>query len=157
MAEKTNKLRVLVVGCGNMGASHATAYHILEGFEICGLVSRGASKEALNKKLGGNYALFDDYEKAGIRMLPSHARKTRFTGLQCMFYSIVLIPMAVVPRVMGMSGNVGMWIAIACSLFYFVASVNFYRKNDHKSAKGVMFTSFIYLPVVLLAFLFDKL
>ena len=64
MAEKTNKLRVLVVGCGNMGASHATAYHILEGFEICGLVSRGASKEALNKKLGGNYALFDDYEKA---------------------------------------------------------------------------------------------
>jgi predicted dehydrogenase len=64
MVEKTNKLRVLVVGCGNMGASHATAYHILEGFEICGLVSRGASKEALNKKLGGNYALFDDYEKA---------------------------------------------------------------------------------------------
>jgi len=64
MAEKTNKLRVLVVGCGNMGASHATAYHMLEGFEICGLVSRGASKEALNQKLGGNYALFDDYEKA---------------------------------------------------------------------------------------------
>lgn len=64
MAEKTNKLRVLVVGCGNMGASHATAYHILDGFEICGLVSRGASKEALNKKLGGGYALFDDYEKA---------------------------------------------------------------------------------------------
>lgn len=64
MAEKTNKLRVLVVGCGNMGASHATAYHILEGFEICGLVSRGASKEVLNQKLGGNYALFDDYEKA---------------------------------------------------------------------------------------------
>ena len=64
MAEKTNKLRVLVVGCGNMGASHATAYHILDGFEICGLVSRGPSKETLNKKLGGGYALFDDYEKA---------------------------------------------------------------------------------------------
>ena len=64
MSEKTNKLRVLVVGCGNMGAAHATAYHILEGFEICGLVSRGTSKEALNKKLGGNYALFDDYEEA---------------------------------------------------------------------------------------------
>jgi len=100
---------------------------------------------------------FDDYEKAGIRMLPSHAGKTRFTGLQCMFYSIVLVPMGAAPRIMGISGNVGMWIAIACGLFYFIASANFYRKNDHKSAKGVMFTSFIYLPVVLLAFLFDKL
>jgi len=64
MAEYTNKLRVLVVGCGNMGASHATAYHQLEGFEICGIVSRGKSKEILNDKLGGGYALFDEFYKA---------------------------------------------------------------------------------------------
>lgn len=57
-------LRVLVVGCGNMGASHAIAYHKLKGFEICGLVSRGNSKELLNQKLGAAYALFDDYELA---------------------------------------------------------------------------------------------
>ena len=37
-------IKVLVVGCGNMGASHARAYHDLAGFEICGLVSRGNSK-----------------------------------------------------------------------------------------------------------------
>lgn len=61
---QTNNIRILVVGCGNMGASHAMAYHTIDGFEICGLVSRGASKEILNKKLGGGYALFDDYEKA---------------------------------------------------------------------------------------------
>lgn len=47
-----------------MGASHATAYHTLDGFEICGLVSRGKSKEVLNKKLGGGYTLYDDFEKA---------------------------------------------------------------------------------------------
>ncbi|UJH90098.1 Gfo/Idh/MocA family oxidoreductase [Antarcticibacterium sp. 1MA-6-2] len=41
MTDKINTLRVLVVGCGNMGASHAAAYHDLEGFEICGLVSKG--------------------------------------------------------------------------------------------------------------------
>ena len=58
------KIKVLVVGCGNMGASHAAAYHELDGFEICGLVSRGASKSLLNEKLGGGYALFDDYELA---------------------------------------------------------------------------------------------
>jgi predicted dehydrogenase len=59
-----NKLRVLVVGCGNMGASHATAYHLEEGVEICGLVSTGKSKEVLNAKLGGKYPLFDSYQSA---------------------------------------------------------------------------------------------
>lgn len=57
-------MRVLVVGCGNMGSSHAKAYHQLDGFQICGIVSRGKSKEVLNEKLGGGYPLFDDYEKA---------------------------------------------------------------------------------------------
>lgn len=58
------RIKVLVVGCGNMGASHAAAYHELDGFEICGLVSRGHSKTLLNEKLGGGYALFEDYETA---------------------------------------------------------------------------------------------
>jgi predicted dehydrogenase len=60
----SSSLRVLVVGCGNMGASHATAYHTLDGFEICGLVSTGQSKVVLNEKLGGGYSLFDDYATA---------------------------------------------------------------------------------------------
>jgi predicted dehydrogenase len=59
-----DNLKVLVVGCGNMGASHATAYHTLPGFEICGLVSTGKSKEVLNQKLGGGYPLFDDFYEA---------------------------------------------------------------------------------------------
>jgi predicted dehydrogenase len=57
-------IRVLVVGCGNMGASHATAYHFLDGFEICGLVSTGESKTILNERLGGEYQTFDDFDKA---------------------------------------------------------------------------------------------
>ena len=61
MAEK---IKILVVGCGNMGASHAMAYHQMEEFEIVGLVSRGQSKEKLNEKLNSNYALFDDYYQA---------------------------------------------------------------------------------------------
>lgn len=55
---------MLVVGCGNMGASHATAYHNLDGFEICGLVSTGKSKQVLNEKLGNKYALFDSMDEA---------------------------------------------------------------------------------------------
>ncbi|TVP43017.1 MAG: gfo/Idh/MocA family oxidoreductase, partial [Mongoliibacter sp.] len=57
-------IRILVVGCGNMGASHATAYHQMPEFQICGLVARGDSKEKLNQKLNANYPLFNDYEEA---------------------------------------------------------------------------------------------
>ncbi|HWW40435.1 Gfo/Idh/MocA family oxidoreductase [Pedobacter sp.] len=64
MSIENKNLRVLVVGCGNMGASHATAYHNLSGFEICGLVSTGKSKEILNQKLGGQYALYTDFYRA---------------------------------------------------------------------------------------------
>ncbi|MBM1105205.1 Gfo/Idh/MocA family oxidoreductase [Aurantibacter crassamenti] len=59
-----NKLKILVVGCGNMGRSHAKAYHELPGFEIVGLVSRKPeSRGNLSQELGG-YPTFSDYEKA---------------------------------------------------------------------------------------------
>jgi predicted dehydrogenase len=57
-------IKILVVGCGNMGASHARAYHNLAGFEIVGLVSRTPkSREKLSAELGG-YPTFGDYETA---------------------------------------------------------------------------------------------
>lgn len=70
MEQENKNLRVLVVGCGNMGASHAMAYHLLDGFEICGLVSTGTSKNKLNEKLGGGYELFSDFETALIATKP---------------------------------------------------------------------------------------
>src|SRR5262249_55466464 len=64
MAAETRPLRVLVVGCGNMGASHARAYHRMPEFEIAGLVSRGpASRSKLGQELGGP-PLFGDYDEA---------------------------------------------------------------------------------------------
>ncbi|SEG00653.1 Gfo/Idh/MocA family protein [Sphingobacterium lactis] len=64
------KIKILVVGCGNMGASHAQAYHDMPAFEIVGLVSRGESKKLLNAKLGADYPLFDDYETALLTTQP---------------------------------------------------------------------------------------
>ena len=53
-------LRVLVVGCGNMGSSHARAYHRLPGFVVAGLVARGAAgRERLAAELGGVPAFAD--------------------------------------------------------------------------------------------------
>lgn len=57
-------LNVLVVGCGNMGTSHARAYHRLEGVAIAGLVSRSPkSRERLSDELGG-LPTFDNYQDA---------------------------------------------------------------------------------------------
>jgi predicted dehydrogenase len=62
MSEK--KLNVLVVGCGNMGTSHARAYHKLDDFNIVGLVDRGSkSSERLAKEVG-NPDTFSSYEEA---------------------------------------------------------------------------------------------
>ncbi len=48
-----------------MGRSHALAYHQLDGFELVGLVSRGAaSRDQVNTELGGGYAGFADFHEA---------------------------------------------------------------------------------------------
>jgi predicted dehydrogenase len=58
------KIRVMVVGCGNMGSSHARAYHSLEGFDLVGLVDRYPdNREKLSEELGG-VRQFDDFDTA---------------------------------------------------------------------------------------------
>ena len=71
MGSVNKPIRVLVVGCGNMGAAHAAVYHQEDAFEICGIVSRGNSKEKLNVALGGGYPLFSDYASALVETKPN--------------------------------------------------------------------------------------
>ena len=61
MAEK---IKVLVVGLGNMGMSHAKAYHALDGFEIVGLCARSLNKNSTLSDGLSTYARFNDYEDA---------------------------------------------------------------------------------------------
>lgn len=57
-------IKVVVIGCGNMGTSHARAYHKLEGFKVVGLVDRApAPRSRLSRELGG-VAEFDSLEMA---------------------------------------------------------------------------------------------
>jgi predicted dehydrogenase len=70
------RIKILVVGCGNMGASHAQAYHEMADFEIVGLVSRGDSKHVLQQKLESNYPLFEDYDMASPLIL-THTNRMR--------------------------------------------------------------------------------
>ena len=58
-------IRILCIGAGHMGRSHALAYHRIEGFEICGIVTRSErSAAALNQELGADYPLFTDFQEA---------------------------------------------------------------------------------------------
>jgi len=60
----STRLKVMVVGCGNMGSSHAKAYHSIPEFDLVGLVDRfPEARGKLAKELGG-VAEYDDYEKA---------------------------------------------------------------------------------------------
>ncbi len=58
-----DKVRVLVVGLGNMGKSHASAYHRNPGFEIVGLMSRTIKSKPIPDELKG-YPLFEDFDEA---------------------------------------------------------------------------------------------
>lgn len=63
-------LKVLVVGCGNMGSSHARAYHKMEGFQLAGLVDRNKNnREKLSEELGG-INQFDDFDTALASIRP---------------------------------------------------------------------------------------
>ena len=59
-----NRLNVLVVGCGNMGASHARAYHKIPDYHIAGLVSRGPERRQALMEQIGQYPGYDDFETA---------------------------------------------------------------------------------------------
>ena len=76
----TNPVRILVVGLGNMGRSHALAYHRLDGFEIVGLTSRTIRSTAhrLPAQLHG-YPLFEDYDQALLETQPDAVSINTYT------------------------------------------------------------------------------
>lgn len=98
-----------------------------------------------------------DYSKAGFKLLPSKQGPTKFTAVQTVIYSLLMIPVGMLPYFFEMSGVVSMWILIGANLFMVIQCVRLYINMDVKSARRVMFSSYIYLPVVLLALLADKI
>lgn len=100
---------------------------------------------------------YKDYSHAGFKLLPSEKGPTKFTALQTVIYSLLLIPVGIIPWYIGMSGMISLVIVAAANLFMVWQCTRLYREMDIKAARRVMFSSYIYLPVVLLALLFDKI
>ena len=97
-----------------------------------------------------------DYTKAGFKLLPSDKGPTKFTALQTVMYSMLMIPVGMLPYYFKMSGVVSLWIILACKLWMVYVSVMLFIKMDVASARRVMFSSYFYLMIVLLSLLFDK-
>ena len=101
---------------------------------------------------------FDDYQKAGYKMVPTlDGKQDPSIGLQSLLYALFLVPVAILPYYLGVSGLVSAILVVLLGLIYAGFAWNFYRKNDRKSALQLMFFSFFYIPVSLLAFLADKI
>jgi len=98
-----------------------------------------------------------DYTKAGFKLLPADKGPTKFTAIQTIMYSVLMIPIGMVPYFIGLTGITSLWIVLVCNLFMVVQSARLYKEMDVKAARRVMFSSYIYLPIVLLALLADKL
>jgi heme o synthase len=98
-----------------------------------------------------------DYSKAGFKLLPNELGPTKYTAIQTIIYSLLLIPVGVIPYFIGMSGVISLGIVALANVFMVWRCVQLYRNMNVPSARRVMFSSYIYLPVVLLALLADKL
>jgi heme o synthase len=99
---------------------------------------------------------YNDYAKAGFRLLPSTGGPTKYAAVQSILYSVILIPIGVLPYAFGMSGMISLVILAIANLFMLWQCFRLFQQMDVKAARRVMFSSYIYLPVVLLALLADK-
>ena len=98
-----------------------------------------------------------DYSAAGFKLLPSDKGPTKFTALQTIMYSSMMIPVGVLPYYYHMSGITSMWICFGCNLFMVFVSIQLFRKMDVAAAKKVMFSSYFYLMIVFLCLYADKI
>jgi protoheme IX farnesyltransferase len=97
-----------------------------------------------------------DYSKAGFKLLPTEEGPTKFTALQTIIWSLLLLPVGTLPYFTGMSGMYSLVVVTIMNLFMLVQCIRLYRENNVKAARRVMFSSYLHLPVVLLALLGDK-
>lgn len=100
---------------------------------------------------------YNDYSKAGFKLLPSTGGPTKYAAVQSILYSVILIPIGVLPFAFGMTGMTSLVIVAIANLFMLWQCLRLFQQMDVKAARRVMFSSYIYLPVVLLALLADKL
>ncbi|GAB2695455.1 heme o synthase [Mucilaginibacter koreensis] len=100
------------------------------------------------------WVLDDDYKLAGFRLLPTQKRD-RTSAIVTFVVTLILVPVSLLPTIYGYGGNYVGIISLVCSVIFLYQAFNLLRLLTIPSARQLMFGSFLYLPIVQLAFLFD--
>jgi heme o synthase len=97
----------------------------------------------------------EDYERAGIRMLPVVEKDGRSTVREVLAYSMMLVPVSLFPGYLHMVGKPYIFGALLFSLIFLVIAVRFARVlsgisagESRKLARGLLRASIIYLPLL---------
>lgn len=101
------------------------------------------------------WVLDDDYKKAGFVMLPSTQRDKQ-SAYFTIIYTAALIPIGAIMYGYQLTGWFGLSVLTIAGVWLIYLSVNLYRHCTIESARKLMFASFVYLPVILLALVVDR-
>jgi len=99
----------------------------------------------------------EDYKKAGFKLLPGGGKQDLNTAINIMVYTLFLLPLGLLPTYFGLTGLTSGVIATICGVLFLSQTFLLMKDNSRKSALKIMFSSFIYLPIVQIAFLIDKI
>lgn len=97
----------------------------------------------------------EDYRRAGLRMLPANSNRPLFIGSIATIYAMVLLPVSLLPADVALAGRFYMVTAVLCGVGYIVFSIRFAWHETVASARGLLWYSLLYLPVMFLALLGD--
>ena len=98
---------------------------------------------------------FDEYKKAGIQMMPGNGKTTE-TAFRIMIYTLFLIPVGWLPYLLGMTGINSALVAMVGGILFLAQTFHLMRTCTDKAALQMMFGSLLYLPVVQIVYLLDK-
>ena len=99
----------------------------------------------------------EDYKRVGFKLLPSGGGQDLNTAIQIMIYTLFLLPLGLLPSYFGLVGLNSGIVATVCGVLFLAQTFSLMRDCSRKSALKIMFGSFIYLPVVQIAYLLDKM
>ena len=99
----------------------------------------------------------DAYKGAGFYLLPFKGGKVRRNALMTLAVSILMIPTAVLPTIIGVTGNISLVAAVILGSWFTYKAWNFYKSCDDKDARKLMFFTFLYLPLIQIIYVLDKI
>ncbi len=99
----------------------------------------------------------DDYKKAGFKLLPNNGEKNIKTAVNIMIYTLFLIPLGLLPTIFGITGIISGAVAVLLAIIFLAQTFKLINDYSRDSALKVMFSSFIYLPIVQISYVLDKI